>query len=289
MRLERSLQSRPHSQPALSAGGTRTVGATLPAGARGSPHRPRGFPDACHRPVLPGHIRRERDVARPAPHGFRPRPGDAAARELERAAARARAALAHGCDLRSRAPDCAPRAARRFGSDARHRGPDVAAGDETFINKVFKENKIDKVCHLAAQAGVRYSLVNPNAYVKSNLVGFVNILEAVRHNNIKDFVYASSSSVYGNNKKIPFSVDDQVNEPISLYAATKKSNELLAYSYHHLFGINATGLRFFTVMGPYGRPDMAPMLLPMLLPKEKQLKSLTLEKCEETLLTSMTL
>ncbi len=144
--------------------------------------------------------------------------------------------------------------------------------DEVFINKVFKENKIDKVCHLAAQAGVRYSLVNPNAYVKSNLVGFVNILEAVRHNNVKDFVYASSSSVYGNNKKIPFSVDDQVNEPISLYAATKKSNELLAYSYHHLFGINATGLRFFTVMGPFGRPDMAPMLFADAISKGETIK-----------------
>jgi UDP-glucuronate 4-epimerase len=144
--------------------------------------------------------------------------------------------------------------------------------DETFINKVFKESKIDKVCHLAAQAGVRYSLVNPNAYVKSNLVGFVNILEAVRHNNIKDFVYASSSSVYGNNKKIPFSVDDQANEPISLYAATKKSNELLAYSYHHLFGINTTGLRFFTVMGPFGRPDMAPMLFADAIIKGEMIK-----------------
>jgi UDP-glucuronate 4-epimerase len=144
--------------------------------------------------------------------------------------------------------------------------------DETFINKVFKESKIDKVCHLAAQAGVRYSLVNPNVYVKSNLVGFVNILEAVRHNNIKDFVYASSSSVYGNNKKIPFSVDDQANEPISLYAATKKSNELLAYSYHHLFGINTTGLRFFTVMGPFGRPDMAPMLFADAIIKGEMIK-----------------
>lgn len=144
--------------------------------------------------------------------------------------------------------------------------------DEIFVNKIFSENKIDKVCHLAAQAGVRYSLVNPGSYVKSNLVAFVNILEAIRHNGIKDFVYASSSSVYGNNKKIPFSVSDPVDRPVSLYAATKKSNELIAYSYHHLFGINATGLRFFTVIGPFGRPDMAPMLFAQAITKNEAIK-----------------
>lgn len=125
------------------------------------------------------------------------------------------------------------------------------------IKKVFKENKIDKVCHLAAQAGVRYSLENPHAYISSNLVGFTNIIEEAKNAGIKTFVYASSSSVYGNNKKIPFSINDSVDKPISLYAATKKANELIAYTYHHLYGLNCTGLRFFTVYGPWGRPDMA--------------------------------
>jgi len=132
--------------------------------------------------------------------------------------------------------------------------------DQKFIKKVLDENKINKVCHLAAQAGVRYSLKNPQAYIQSNLVGFANLIEEVRLHNIKDFIYASSSSVYGKNKKIPFSVEDNVDNPISLYAATKKSNELMAHTYHHLFGINCTGLRFFTVYGPYGRPDMATFL-----------------------------
>lgn len=132
--------------------------------------------------------------------------------------------------------------------------------DQAFTERIFKGCLIDDVCHLAAQPGVRYSLENPSAYVQSNINAFVNILETMRHNGIKNFVYASSSSVYGNNKKIPFSVDDPVNEPISLYAATKKSNELMAHTYHSLFGINTTGLRFFTVIGPFSRPDMAAML-----------------------------
>lgn len=132
--------------------------------------------------------------------------------------------------------------------------------DQNLITNLFAQQKIDMVCHLAAQAGVRYSLQNPATYIQANIVAFVNLLEAVRHQGIKDFVYASSSSVYGNNTKVPFAVTDETNEPISLYAATKKSNELMAYTYHHLFGINTTGLRFFTVYGPYGRPDMAPML-----------------------------
>ena len=144
--------------------------------------------------------------------------------------------------------------------------------DETFVAKIFSENKIDQIIHLAAQAGVRYSLVNPGAYIKANIAAFVNILEAARHNGIKDFVYASSSSVYGNNKKTPFSVEDPVNEPISLYAATKKADELIAYTYHHLFGINTTGLRFFTVIGPYGRPDMAIMLFADAIVKSKPIK-----------------
>lgn len=125
------------------------------------------------------------------------------------------------------------------------------------LEKVFQDNKIDKVCNLAAQAGVRYSLTNPFVYVNSNIVGFVNILELCRHYSVKDLVFASSSSVYGTNKKMPFSESDRVDNPISLYAASKKSNEEMAFTYHHLFGLNCTGLRFFTVYGPWGRPDMA--------------------------------
>lgn len=125
---------------------------------------------------------------------------------------------------------------------------------------LFSNYQFDKVCHLAAQAGVRYSLENPNAYVQSNLVAFMNVLEAVRNYEVKNFVYASSSSVYGKNTKVPFSITDRVDEPVSLYATTKRSNELMAYTYHHLYGIPSTGLRFFTVVGPYGRPDMAMML-----------------------------
>lgn len=129
--------------------------------------------------------------------------------------------------------------------------------DLKFIKKIFSENKVDKICHLAAQAGVRYSLTNPHAYIQSNLVGFTNLIDEAKNAGLKDFIYASSSSVYGDNKKIPFSVKDNVDQPISLYAATKKSNELIAHVYHHLYSLNCTGLRFFTVYGPYGRPDMA--------------------------------
>lgn len=125
------------------------------------------------------------------------------------------------------------------------------------IEKLFNENEFDTVIHLAAQAGVRYSIKNPTAYVESNLVGFVNILEGCRQQNIAHLVYASSSSVYGMNTKIPFTTLDRVDHPISLYAATKKSNELMAHTYSHLFNIPTTGLRFFTVYGPWGRPDMA--------------------------------
>ncbi|MGQ1787819.1 NAD-dependent epimerase [Saccharicrinis sp. GN24d3] len=128
------------------------------------------------------------------------------------------------------------------------------------LEELFLKEKFDKVIHLAAQAGVRYSLENPHAYVQSNLVGFVNILECCRHNKIQHLVYASSSSVYGNNKKVPFSEGDRVDHPVSLYAATKKSNELMAHTYSHLYKLPTTGLRFFTVYGPWGRPDMAPML-----------------------------
>jgi len=132
--------------------------------------------------------------------------------------------------------------------------------DRESLPKLFHKEGFDIVCNLAAQAGVRYSLENPETYVDSNLVGFLNILECCRHNNIKHLVYASSSSVYGLNKKIPFSTDDNVDHPISLYAATKKSNELMAHTYSHLFNFSTTGLRFFTVYGPWGRPDMAMFL-----------------------------
>jgi UDP-glucuronate 4-epimerase len=129
--------------------------------------------------------------------------------------------------------------------------------DKDFIDSVFKSEKLDAVCNLAAQAGVRYSLKNPKAYIDSNIVGFINILEACRHNGVENLSYASSSSVYGLNKSLPFSTKDNVDHPVSLYAASKKSNELMAHTYSHLFGIRATGLRFFTVYGPFGRPDMA--------------------------------
>ncbi len=129
--------------------------------------------------------------------------------------------------------------------------------DREAIDQLFSDEKFDVVCNLAAQAGVRYSIENPHAYIDSNIVGFINILEACRHNGIQHLVYASSSSVYGNSAKMPLSVNDRVDNPISLYAATKKSNELMAYTYSYLYGIPTTGLRFFTVYGPWGRPDMA--------------------------------
>ncbi len=129
--------------------------------------------------------------------------------------------------------------------------------DSQSINDLFAEQQFDTVIHLAAQAGVRYSLENPQAYVDSNLVGFVNILEACRHNKVQHLTYASSSSVYGANKNKPFRVTDRVDHPVSLYAASKKANELMAHTYSHLFALPTTGLRFFTVYGPWGRPDMA--------------------------------
>lgn len=132
--------------------------------------------------------------------------------------------------------------------------------DRVAMAELFERQKFDRVIHLAAQAGVRYSIENPMAYIDSNLVGFATILEGCRHNKVEHLVYASSSSVYGANKKLPFSEADNVDHPVSLYAATKKSNELLAHSYSHLYGLPTTGLRFFTVYGPWGRPDMAPFL-----------------------------
>lgn len=129
--------------------------------------------------------------------------------------------------------------------------------DKELVNQIFESNKIDIVVNLAAQAGVRYSITNPDAYIESNIIGFYNLLEAIRHHMVEHFVYASSSSVYGSNKKVPYSTDDKVDNPVSLYAATKKSDELLAHSYSKLYDIPSTGLRFFTVYGPAGRPDMA--------------------------------
>ena len=129
--------------------------------------------------------------------------------------------------------------------------------DKAVLDKLFEEHKPQVVVNLAAQAGVRYSITNPDAYIQSNLIGFYNILEACRHHEVEHLVYASSSSVYGSNKKVPYSTDDKVDNPVSLYAATKKSNELMAHAYSKLYNIPSTGLRFFTVYGPAGRPDMA--------------------------------
>lgn len=129
--------------------------------------------------------------------------------------------------------------------------------DKAIVNRIFADYKPQVVVNLAAQAGVRYSITNPDAYIESNLIGFYNILEACRHNEVEHLVYASSSSVYGSNKKVPYSTEDKVDNPVSLYAATKKSNELMAHAYSKLYDIPSTGLRFFTVYGPAGRPDMA--------------------------------
>lgn len=136
----------------------------------------------------------------------------------------------------------------------------IDLADRKAMADLFEKEKFERVIHLAAQAGVRYSIENPMAYIDSNVVGMATILEGCRHNKVQHLVYASSSSVYGANKKIPFSTDDVVDHPVSLYAATKKSNELMAHTYSHLYNLPTTGLRFFTVYGPWGRPDMAPFL-----------------------------
>ena len=146
---------------------------------------------------------------------------------------------------------------KRLTSHANFKFVQLDVEDRSGIESLFAEEKFDKVIHLAAQAGVRYSLKNPHAYVDSNLIGFVNILEGCRHNKVQHLVYASSSSVYGGNTKMPFSEHDSVDHPVSLYAATKKANELMAHTYSHLYNLPTTGLRFFTVYGPWGRPDMA--------------------------------
>ena len=157
---------------------------------------------------------------------------------------------------------------REFGLDVRRM--DIA--DKEAVDSLFAAERFDKVMNLAAQAGVRYSITNPYAYMQSNMVGFLNILEACRHNGVKHLVYASSSSVYGLNAKVPYSEDDRVDNPVSLYAATKKSNELMAHAYCKLYGISMTGLRFFTVYGPWGRPDMAPMLFAKAISRGEEIK-----------------
>ncbi|WP_349351035.1 MULTISPECIES: NAD-dependent epimerase [unclassified Flagellimonas] len=144
--------------------------------------------------------------------------------------------------------------------------------DKEYLGQLFKKEKFDVVCHLAAQAGVRYSIKNPTAYIESNIVGFFNILECCRHYNVEHLVYASSSSVYGLNKKVPFAISDSVDHPVSLYAASKKSNELMAHTYSHLYGLRTTGLRFFTVYGPWGRPDMAMFLFTKAIINDEPIK-----------------
>ncbi|NDW08340.1 NAD-dependent epimerase [Dysgonomonas sp. 520] len=144
--------------------------------------------------------------------------------------------------------------------------------DYQSLQDLFKTQKFDIVINLAAQAGVRYSIENPHSYVQSNIVGFTNILECCRYNNIKHLIYASSSSVYGMNNDVPFSENDNVDYPVSFYAATKKSNELMAHTYSHIFHLPTTGLRFFTVYGPWGRPDMAPMLFAKAISEGKAIK-----------------
>ncbi|MFT4174885.1 MAG: NAD-dependent epimerase [Rhodocyclaceae bacterium] len=145
----------------------------------------------------------------------------------------------------------------RLQTHERFRFEEIDVADRAAMERLFADEKFDRVVHLAAQAGVRYSLVNPHAYAESNLIGFLNVLEGCRHNKVAHLVYASSSSVYGGNTKMPFSEHDAVDHPVSLYAATKKANELMAHTYSHLYGLPTTGLRFFTVYGPWGRPDMA--------------------------------
>lgn len=145
----------------------------------------------------------------------------------------------------------------------------LSVEDRDGVEKLFRENNFDKVVHLAAQAGVRYSLENPHAYIDSNIVGFTNILEGCRHNQVKHLVYASSSSVYGANESMPFSVHDNVDHPLSLYAASKKANELMAHTYSNLYKLPTTGLRFFTVYGPWGRPDMALFLFTKAILEDK--------------------
>ena len=172
----------------------------------------------------------------------------------------------------------APKDAEIFGKEVQSKSHPtfsfvrMALEDRETLPQLFERHTFDKVCNLAAQAGVRYSLENPEAYIDSNLVGFLNILECCRNYKVKHLVYASSSSVYGLNEKIPFETTDSVDHPVSLYAATKKSNELMAHAYSHLYGFKSTGLRFFTVYGPWGRPDMAMFLFTDAIMNNKPIK-----------------
>ncbi|HEY8328121.1 MAG TPA: NAD-dependent epimerase [Rhodanobacter sp.] len=174
----------------------------------------------------------------------------------------ARGDVVHGYDNHNNYYDPALKEARlaRFADHPNYTHQRADLADADAVNHAFATFKPQRVVNLAAQAGVRYSLQNPQAYVSSNLAGFVNILEACRHGGVEHLVYASSSSVYGANRKLPFAVEDAVDHPVSLYAASKKANELMAHTYSHLYGLPTTGLRFFTVYGPWGRPDMSPML-----------------------------
>ena len=174
----------------------------------------------------------------------------------------ARGDVVHGYDNHNSYYDPALKEARlaRFADHPNYTHQRADLADADAVNRAFATFKPQRVVNLAAQAGVRYSLQNPQAYVSSNLVGFVNILEACRHGGVEHLVYASSSSVYGANRKLPFAVEDAVDHPVSLYAASKKANELMAHTYSHLYGLPTTGLRFFTVYGPWGRPDMSPIL-----------------------------
>jgi len=148
----------------------------------------------------------------------------------------------------------------------------ISIEDSNELNAIFKKKDINIVINLAAQAGVRYSLINPESYVRSNILGFLNILECCRKYDVKNLIYASSSSVYGGNKNMPYKESSSVDHPVSFYAATKKSNEIMAHSFSHLYGISATGLRFFTVYGPWGRPDMAPIIFAKAIMEEKPIK-----------------
>lgn len=174
----------------------------------------------------------------------------------------ARGDAVHGIDNHNSYYDPALKEARlaRFIDHPNYTHQRADLADAGAVNHAFAMFRPQRVVNLAAQAGVRYSLQNPQAYVSSNLVGFVNILEGCRHGNVEHLVYASSSSVYGANRKLPFAVEDAVDHPVSLYAASKKANELMAHTYSHLYGLPTTGLRFFTVYGPWGRPDMSPIL-----------------------------
>ena len=174
----------------------------------------------------------------------------------------ARGDQVHGIDNHNDYYDPALKEARlaRFAAHPNYTHERADLADAGAMNRAFQAFQPQRVVNLAAQAGVRYSLKNPHAYAQSNLVGFINILEACRHNSVEHLVYASSSSVYGANRKLPFAVEDAVDHPVSLYAASKKANELMAHTYSHLYDLPTTGLRFFTVYGPWGRPDMSPIL-----------------------------